>query len=331
MQDNPKFYEYYQKNLNLTDEDFRSFITSLNTPLGFTFRILDINLIPIINTCPFFKKVNFLKNVYQCQKEEFKKSKIRKLIITYTNIGHIQRQEIVSMLPVLFLNLKPDHYVLDMCAAPGSKSSQIIEIVKKGLIVCNDFNRKRLDILKSHTNKFNSKCLLILNNDARNLPNIKLGDEDIKFDRVLCDVPCSGDGTIRKNLNALKNWKEENGMSLHKTQFEILKRGLELLKEDGILVYSTCSFNPVENECVVQRAVLQLNCEIIPDESLKEIKTRKGLKKWDLGIIENDKNKHLFSINEDIGLEKCMRVYPQDQDTGGFFIAVLKKEIGKEI
>lgn len=109
--------------------------------------------------------------------------------------GLITRQELVSMLPPLLLDLQPGQFVIDLCAAPGSKTAQIIEILKgDGLVVANDFDKNRAYMLIHQLHRSNTSCMLVVNHAAQVFPNI----QDFKFDRVLCDVPCTGDGAIRK-------------------------------------------------------------------------------------------------------------------------------------
>merc|ERR550519_2435310 len=156
------------------------------------------------------------------------------------------------MIPPLVLGVEPHHKVLDMCAAPGSKTAQLIEALHavedalpEGLVVANDCD--------------NARCYMIANHDAACLPNLQIPSKDgyglvnMKFDRILCDVPCTGDGTLRKNADIWTKWSPSNGSNLHGVQYRIVKRGLELLAVGGRLVYSTCSLNPVEDEAVLHR------------------------------------------------------------------------------
>mmetsp|Transcript_18038 Transcript_18038/g.24173 ORF Transcript_18038/g.24173 Transcript_18038/m.24173 type:complete len:126 (+) Transcript_18038:480-857(+) len=119
------------------------------------------------------------------------------------------------MIPVTLLNVEPNHSVLDMCAAPGSKSIQILEALhangesmNTGMLIANDADTKRAYMLAHQTTKLNLPALFVTNNDARKFPNMKQGSErkNFQFDRILCDVPCSGDGTLRKNLGLWKNF-----------------------------------------------------------------------------------------------------------------------------
>ena len=164
------------------------------------------------------------------------------------------------MIPVTLLDVKPHHSVMDMCAAPGSKTIQILECLHAsgdklgtGFMIANDTDAKRAFMLTHQAQRLNLPGLFITNNDARTFPNLKQGKQmkNFQFDRICCDVPCSGDGTLRKNTGLWKNFHCHMGHQNHKLQLDILKRGLNLLKKDGRLVYSTCSFNPIENEAVV--------------------------------------------------------------------------------
>ncbi|KAG5437033.1 hypothetical protein PCANB_001309 [Pneumocystis canis] len=296
-----------------------------------------------------------------------------------TESGNISRQEAVSMIPPLLLDVKPHHSVIDLCAAPGSKTAQLLEaihadmndndklfetntseIYPKGFLIANDVDFKRAYMLVHQIKRFNSPCMIVTNHDASKLPNFYVDDaidtlsepsevfkkHILKFDRVLADVPCTGDGAIRKNLNLWKDWDVRQAFGLHSSQINILIRGLQLLKIHGRLVYSTCSLNPIENEAVVS-AVLRIygDCIRLIDVSdwLPELKRRKGMHMWKVidnngEIIEFDKHpninqkkmpRSLWPPNEEevdrFCLDRCLRIYPHLQNTGGFFVAVLEK------
>ena len=129
---------------------------------------------------------------------------------------------------------------------------------------------------------------MVTNHDAQEYPKIVIEQEDghrraLQFDRILCDVPCSGDGTMRKNKTIWKTWKTSFGLGLHRLQRNILLRGLELLKVDGLLVYSTCSFNPIENEAVVASVLQETDgCFELVDVSnqIKSLKRYPGVSEW---------------------------------------------------
>ncbi|XP_028968425.1 tRNA (cytosine(34)-C(5))-methyltransferase [Galendromus occidentalis] len=285
--------------------------------------------------------------------DEYKR--LHKFLISECDNGNISRQETVSMIPPVVLDIQPGHKVLDMCAAPGSKTAQIIEMlhrgedkVPNGLVIANDVDNKRCYMLMHQAKRLRSSCLMVVNHDASQLPNLKLSDgEVLKYDRVLCDVPCTGDGTLRKNGDLWRKWNTANGNSIHGLQVRIARRGLEMLAVGGLMVYSTCSLNPVENEAVIARLLDDCGdaVEIVDvRDRLPGLKSNPGLKSWKVAskevdifdsydqVPENLRTQitpKLFppetEIAEKFHLERCLRILPHLQDTGGFFVVVLRK------
>lgn len=276
-------------------------------------------------------------------------SKVQRFLVVENAVGNISRQEAVSMIPPIVLEVEPHHAVLDMCAAPGSKTAQMIEALHAtedeptGFVVANDADARRSHMLVHQLKRLNSANLMVVNHDAQFFPRVKLDNDSnqfLKFDRVLCDVPCSGDGTMRKNVNVWRDWGTASGLGLHTVQLNILKRGLNLLKKGGRLVYSTCSMNPIENEAVVAGAlrlwgdkIKLIDCT----DKLPGLVRCKGISEWpvidksfekrergDEGTIET-----WFPPTkeeaEKFHLDRCIRVYPHQQNTGGFFITVIEK------
>ena len=331
----------------------------------------------------------------------------QKFLVAEAASGNISRQEVVSMIPPHFLDVKPGMVVLDMCAAPGSKSAQLAEMIhgdeeervtrvakgesvdlteegdysddgrSTGLLIANDTDYKRAGMLVHQVKRLNFPNLIVTQHDASIFPSIELPSKDgqkkqyLKYDRILADVPCSGDGTARKNPNVWQKWTPKDGLGLHNLQLRILFRGLQMLKKGGRMVYSTCSMNPVENEAVIAAAIeacggtskVQLvDCS----DHLPNLKRKPGLNAWKVLDTSSttpggEKTAHMFSSwdayqkakakyevedpdrqfstkitascfppvprseDERIPLERCIRVYPHQQDTGGFFITVLEK------
>jgi tRNA (cytosine34-C5)-methyltransferase len=268
------------------------------------------------------------------------------------------------MIPPLLLDVQPHHKVIDLCAAPGSKTAQILEALNMtdktedgmpkwptGLVIANDADYKRCYLMIHQLNRSPSPTYMATSYDASQFPNLRIRgaegkDEILKFDRVLADVPCSGDGTMRKNEMIWKSWTNKSAMGLHPLQIRILYRGLQMLAVGGRLVYSTCSLNPLENEAVIAE-ILRLTegaVEIVDmSEQLPELKRRPGMDRWKLFDSNGEETERsefvpggkifetMFaptSEEENIKkqLPRCIRVYPHLQDTGGFFIAVLEKK-----
>ena len=320
----------------------------------------------------------------------------QKFLVAETDVGNITRQEVVSMIPPLVMDLKPGMTVLDMCAAPGSKSAQLIEMIhageedrsKKvasntangsekpegedfaddgrstGLLIANDVDYKRAHMLVHQMKRLSSPNIVVTNHDATIYPSIKIAplpsadgkpspNRYLKFDRILADVPCSGDGTVRKNMEIWKNWTPSNGLGLHSTQVRILIRALQMLKVGGRVVYSTCSMNPVEDEAVLGEAITRCGgpqlVEILETKDLLPgLKRSPGLKSWgvmdkrgrywgDYAAVLREKenqsddaldklSESMFPSKGDLPTDRAMRVYPHRQDTGAFFIAILEKK-----
>lgn len=286
--------------------------------------------------------------------------KLHNFLIAETSSGNISRQEAVSMIPPLVLGVEPHHKVLDMCAAPGSKTAQLIEALHAGgdtlptgFIMANDIDNNRCYMLVHQAKRLSSPCCLVTNADSSSFPNLKLKNsagelETLKYDRILCDVPCSGDGTLRKNPDIWAKFNLAHASNLHGVQYRIVKRGAELLEVGGKLVYSTCSLNPIENEAVLHYLLAQAGdaLEIVESSHLlPSLKHNPGLTYWEPATKDLKFYKTFDEVPamyrtvirpqmfppapEDAAkynLERCIRVLPHQQNTGGFFIALLEKK-----
>eukprot|EP00461_Guttulinopsis_vulgaris_P007794 UN07844 len=205
------------------------------------------------------------------------------------------------MIPPLLLDVKPHHVVLDMCAAPGSKTSQLLEAlhlgladgeVPTGMCIANDANPQRANLLVHQLKRLGSPAFLVTNHEGQIFPALTTTDQlngtnseptPIQFDRILCDAPCGGDGTMRKTPTVWANWSLHNSYALQPLQLQIAYRGLQLLKEDGLMVYSTCSINPLEDEAVVMELIRRGggNLELVSiPEILPELKHSPGQTDW---------------------------------------------------
>ncbi|CAE6462938.1 unnamed protein product [Rhizoctonia solani] len=293
---------------------------------------------------------------------EFKR--FHNFLVYETEVGNISRQEAVSMIPPLLLDVQPHHTVIDMCAAPGSKTAQLLEAlhandtaveasIPSGLLIANDTDNKRAHMLVHQSSRLPSPVLMVTNLDASIYPRIQTPTGKMLFDRILCDVPCSGDGTMRKNFGIWKSWTVMNGNGLHALQLRILVRAMNLLKPGGRLVYSTCSMNPVENEAVIAAALKKFpNFELVDvSSSLPELKRRPGLPTWRPAVNremdtsfsshadfieslpENKRSETKMQVThwppvdvEQLNLERCLRIYPHLQNTGAFFVGVLHRK-----
>ncbi len=207
----------------------------------------------------------------------------------------------VSMIPPLFMDIQSGMKVLDMCAAPGSKTAQLVELTATrdllngvsggGMVMANDSNRDRAYLLSHQSKRLCAPHLIITHGRAQ---YFKAPKKKFFFDRVLCDVPCSGDGTLRKQPMIWSKWKVTEGVGLHPLQINIARRGIELTKLGGRMVYSTCSMNPFENEAVVA-ALLRMykgTVELVDAyKTLPLLKRRNGLCTWKVMVEKKIKTK----------------------------------------
>ena len=252
--------------------------------------------------------------------------------------GRLTRQEAVSMLPVLALDPKPGEYILDLCASPGSKTSQIAEHLNdSGVVVANEIVRGRVNLLVSNMQRHRSRSNIIVNHDARHFPKVP----EFGYDRILVDAPCTGTGTTRKNPHVWSRWKPSGGRSMQKLQIDILSRATKLVKSGGRVVYSTCSLDPIENEAVVAEVLrnapsLKL---ISAHDMIPKLPASEGLTQWpvlsdECSIVQNEQEEDNFlspSEKEIIdALPLCMRVWNDESTAGGFFLAVIEKKSSVE-
>lgn len=221
-------------------------------------------------------------------------------------LGYYYIQEISSMLSVLALEPLPGQNVLDLCASPGSKTTQIAARMENtGSLVANDFRIDRISILVSNLERCGVTNCLVTRNDAISFCS-NLSKSQFRFDKILLDVPCSGEGTLRSSPKTFNIWNEKVIKSLSRQQKKFFAYAVKLLKVGGSLVYSTCTHAPEENEEVVSFALENFPVEL--EKINLPVKCRPGITSW--AGEQFDKN-----------AEKSCRIYPQDNDSEGFFVA----------
>ncbi|THE64960.1 RsmB/NOP family class I SAM-dependent RNA methyltransferase [Salinadaptatus halalkaliphilus] len=228
---------------------------------------------------------------------------------TWTSFhGVTHGQEEVSAVPPVVLDPQPGERVWDCCGAPGGKATQIAaRMDDRGTVVANDSNLGRLSALRFNAERLGATSLAVTNHDARNYSMKPFSFDE--FDRALVDAPCSCEGTIRKNPDALEDWSPDHIASVSGIQKGILRRAIQTTREGGTVVYSTCTFAPEENEAVVQHAIENEPCRVV-DFDL-DLKYAPGLTAWEDETFDST-------------LERAARIYPHHNDTGGFFVAKLE-------
>lgn len=263
-------------------------INSLKTDINSVMQELNNNKITY-QTLPWFENALVLDECLEKQLEELKIYKE----------GYIYLQNLSSMIPPLVLNPQANEIILDMAAAPGSKTTQLATLSNnKALITACEKNKNRAERLKYNIEKQGAKKINVLVKDSKTL------DDYLKFEKILLDAPCSGSGTIDLNNPKLSEiFTEDLIMRSAKTQLALLKKATNLLSSKGEIIYSTCSILKEENEDIIN--------EILKDESIELVSLSEDMFK-DIPLLP-------VSIKGTI----CIKPTAYYE---GFFIAKLKKK-----
>ena len=195
--------------------------------------------------------------------------------------------------------------MLDLCAAPGGKSTLARSVLPEGsMLVANEVMRNRSQVLAENLIKWGDEGVVVTNNDPADFAPLQA-----VFDVIQTDVPCSGEGMFRKDPAVIKTWEEERPEYFAKLQKDILKNGVRMLRPGGKLLYSTCTFAPVENEGSISWILEQCpEMELIPIEGYEGFS--EGNPAWGDGREE---------------LRRCVRIWPHKMKGEGHFLALLKK------
>jgi len=227
-------------------------------------------------------------------------------------LGYYYIQELASMLSIIALAPKQNELILDLCASPGSKTTQMASQMKNtGTIIANDVNIKRIQILASNLERCGVTNTIITRDDGIRLCE-KFKLQDLKFDKILLDAPCSGEGTMRSSPKTCLMWNQNTIKSLSKLQKKLFKNTFDILKPNGEIVYSTCTHAPEENEEVVDFALKEFKDKIKIEKINLPVKCREGITRWN-------------NEEYDERVKFCARIYPQDNNSEGFFVAKFKK------
>lgn len=223
-------------------------------------------------------------------------------------LGWTTSQDATSCLPAPVLDPSPGERIWDACAAPGSKTSHLVDLMEdRGFVFATDASLGRLSALRFNTERVGATCVGVDHVDARHVSRDWFDGRG--FDGTLVDAPCSCEGTVRKQPEALDDWSLDQIRSLAQLQMGILRRAVELTRVGGRVVYSTCTFAPEENEAVIDHILRECPCKLETFEL--PLQSRQGITDWD-------------GAEFDPALASTRRIYPHHNDTGGFFIAKLR-------
>lgn len=289
--------ESYQKKIKaLFKEDYSSYFDSFQQPpyQGIRINTSKISVEDFIKLSPFqLEAIPWCKNGFYVNKEE----QVSKHPYYYAGLYYIQEPS--AMYPASALPIEKGDFVLDTCAAPGGKSTELAaKLDGTGFLLSNDISHSRCLALLKNIERFGFKNTYVSSEDliqlSKKLPHF--------FDKILIDAPCSGEGMFRKDSSLIKSWMERDSSYYVPIQKEILKAASTLLKPGGQILYSTCTFSQEENEQVIQSLLEQ-----DPSFSLEQLPRYPG-------------------FQSGINLSECVRLYPHKIKGEGHFAALLKKE-----
>ncbi len=225
----------------------------------------------------------------------------------YYHAGLFYIQEASAMAPVATMQLAPDAVVLDLCAAPGGKAIQISNALSSdGLVVVNDISASRLKIAVHHIERMGIKNAFVVAENIDRLVEKKING----FDHILVDAPCSGEGMFRKDNKLIDHWRSDSAEQYAAIQIDLTKKACQLLNENGELTYSTCTFSPFENECVIAELL------------------NSGLS-MSMVALDQPQFHSGIACQEAPETVNCARLYPHLLKGEGHFLARLKRSVGQ--
>lgn len=216
------------------------------------------------------------------------------------------------MTPANRLPVNPDDKVLDVCAAPGGKATELgAKLGLEGVLIANDISNSRARGLLKNLELFGIGNMMVISEEPGKL--VEYFPE--YFDKILIDAPCSGEGMFRKEKKMIKAWEEHGPEFFSKLQRSIITQAAQMLKPEGMLLYSTCTFDPLENEQTIEYLLEQF-----PEFTICEIKEYEGFTKGKPEVTKADI----------MDLEKTVRIFPHHMQGEGHYLALLKKENAME-
>lgn len=285
-------------------DEYEQYLASYQEPRNYGLRVntMKITAEEFEKKSPFsLRKVPWVKNGYYYPGEEERPAKY-----PWYAAGVYYLQEPSAMTPAQLLPVAPGERVLDLCAAPGGKATELgAKLQGKGLLVANDISNSRAKALLRNLELFGISNSFVTNE----LPGNLAASFPEYFDKIMVDAPCSGEGMFRKEPEVAATWDEERPEYFAKLQRDITKNAAAMLKPGGMMLYSTCTFAPVENEGTIGWLLEQC-----PELELQEIEKFEGF---------SDGNPDWGNRNPE--LKKCVRIFPHKMQGEGHFLALLKK------
>ena len=291
-------------------EDYDAFLTGFDGQRQYGLRVntLKMNLEEFERIAPFhLKKVPWISNGYFYDAQDVPAKH------PFYSAGLYYLQEPSAMTPASRLKVQPGERVLDLCAAPGGKATELGAALQgEGLLVANDINTARAKALLRNLELFG-----ISNSFVTNEPPHVLAERFPEFfHKIMVDAPCSGEGMFRKNPAVVDSWKEKGPEYFSKLQREIIVQAADMLLPGGMMFYSTCTFSPLENEKTITHLLKERpDMEVVPMEDYE-------------GFAEGLTSYKDEAFDESCKL--CCRIWPHKMSGEGHFMALLHKKSGAE-
>ena len=296
--------EFLERMEHMLGEEYPAFLQSYEEPRKFGLRVntMKISVEEFQRLAPFhLTPIPWIPNGFYYEREDDP----ARHPFYYAGLYYLQEPS--AMTPASVLPVMPGEHVLDLCAAPGGKATALgAKLAGEGLLVANDISASRAKALLKNLEIFG-----IRNSFVTNAYPAKLAEQFAgAFDKILVDAPCSGEGMFRKDLANARVWSLEKVKECAKTQHEIIRQAVSMLRSGGLLLYSTCTFSPEENEQTIA-SLLQEH----PELQLVELP-------WYEGFAHG--RPELADGNPE--LTKCVRIFPHRMAGEGHFLALLYKK-----
>lgn len=290
--------------------DYEAFLTGFDGQRQYGLRVntLKMNLEEFERIAPFhLKKVPWISNGYFYEAEDVPAKH------PFYSAGLYYLQEPSAMTPASRLKVQPGERVLDLCAAPGGKATELGAALQgEGLLVANDINTARAKALLRNLELFG-----ISNSFVTNEPPYVLAERFPEFfHKIMVDAPCSGEGMFRKNPAVVDSWQEKGPEYFSKLQREIIVQAADMLLPGGMMFYSTCTFSPLENEKTITHLLKERpDMEVIPMEDYEGF--AEGLTSYRGEVFDES-------------CKLCRRIWPHKMSGEGHFMALLHKKNGTQ-
>ncbi|MDF2485766.1 MAG: hypothetical protein K0R46_1934 [Herbinix sp.] len=321
----PKLFEDRMR--KLLGEEYEEYLTCYTKPYYGGLRVNTLKITPedFERICPFsIKRIPWVRNGYYYDTGE----QPAKHPYYYGGLYYIQEPS--AMTPASLLPIEPGDKVLDLCAAPGGKSTELgARLRGEGLLVSNDISNSRAKALLKNIELLGIRNSLVLSEAPSKLESYFEG----YFDKILIDAPCSGEGMFRKSSSMIKNWEEYGVDYYSQLQKDIILDAAKMLKPGGYLLYSTCTFSPEENEGTIAYLMEQYPqfhvVKAIPEVQQQKIAgiSYEGFDQGKPQWLKKMSNPPQITEDRIEELTNCVRIWPHKTDGEGHFIALLHKNV----